>query len=115
MSATTEGACLRFPLSMYPGLSKFTRDWLASDPNATQFLGRPALQRHQSTGWSAAGPSESLVNALIESNRHWRRNVDDEVLRWAGGETFTVVAGQQAGAREQRRSIDEFKDITKYL
>lgn len=96
-SAITEAACLRFPLAQYPGLSKFTRDWLAGDPSATRFLERRPLERRWAAGWTVAGPGATLVNALIDSNRQWNRNVDDEVRRWAAGETFTVIAGQQVG------------------
>jgi bacillithiol synthase len=96
-SATTEPACLRFPLATYPGLTRFTRDWFAADPNATQFLERRPVERRRPAGWTAAGPAATLVNALIESNRQWHRDVDDEVRRWARGETFTVIAGQQVG------------------
>ena len=96
-SAITEAPCLRFPLANYPGLSKFTRDWLASDPNATQFLERRATERRRPAGWTAASPATTLVTALIESNRQWNHDVADEVRRWAGGETFTIIAGQQVG------------------
>jgi uncharacterized protein YllA (UPF0747 family) len=34
---------------------------------------------------------------LSESNRRWGLAVGDEVRRWAAGETFTVIAGQQVG------------------
>jgi len=94
-STATEPACLRLPLKIYPGLNPFTRDWLSSNPNATQFL-----ERRRPAGWTAAGRAANrapLANALIASNRQWGRNVDDEILRWSGGETFTVIAGQQVG------------------
>jgi uncharacterized protein YllA (UPF0747 family) len=90
----TEAACLRIPLAAYPGFNRFTLDWLPGNPNATQFL-----ERRRPAGWTAAGSAASLAlaNALIESNRRWGRNVEDEVARWARGETFTVIAGQQVG------------------
>jgi uncharacterized protein YllA (UPF0747 family) len=94
-SATTEPACLRFSLANYPGLSKFTRDWLANDKNATQFLER--TERRRPAGWPGAVPAPSLVNALIESNLRWNHDIAAEALRWATGETFTVIAGQQVG------------------
>jgi uncharacterized protein YllA (UPF0747 family) len=97
-SVKTEPPCLCFPLVNYPGLSKFTRDWLAADENATQFLERePQVERRRPAGWTAAGPAATLVNALAESNRTWNHNVDNELARWATGETFTVIAGQQVG------------------
>ncbi len=97
-SVKTEPPCLRFPLVNYPGLSKFTRDWLVADKNATQFLERePRTERRRPAGWTAAGPAATLVKALAESNRHWNHNVDDDLARWATGETFTVIAGQQVG------------------
>jgi bacillithiol synthase len=90
-SATTEAACLEIPLAVYPGFNRFTLDWMAGNPNATRFLERETAAR-VSTPRDA-----SLASALIESNRRWGRNVDDEVARWARGETFTVIAGQQVG------------------
>jgi uncharacterized protein YllA (UPF0747 family) len=90
----TEAACLRIPLAAYPGFNRFTLDWMAGNPNATQFL-----ERRRPAGRTAAGSAASseLANALIESNRRWGRNVEDEVARWSRGETFTVIAGQQVG------------------
>jgi len=90
-SATTEAACLEIPLAAYPGFNRFTLDWMAGNPNATQFLSRSNPERNATTRDAA------LANALIESNRRWGRNVDDEVARWSCGETFTVIAGQQVG------------------
>jgi uncharacterized protein YllA (UPF0747 family) len=90
-SATAEAACLRIPLAAYPGFNGFTLDWLAGNPNATQFLERATTAR-KPTARDAA-----LADALIASNRKWGRNVDDEVARWSRGETFTVIAGQQVG------------------
>src|SRR3954453_7208619 len=91
MSATTEAACLRIPLAAYPGFNRFTLDWIAGNPNATQFLSRSSARRDATTRDAA------LADALIASNRQWNRNVDDEILRWSRGETFTVIAGQQVG------------------
>jgi uncharacterized protein YllA (UPF0747 family) len=87
----TEAACLRIPLAAYPGFNRFTLDWMADHPNATQFLPRSSSARDATTRDAA------LADALIASNRNWGRNVDDEVARWARGETFTVIAGQQVG------------------
>jgi len=90
----TEAACLRIPLAAYPGFNRFTLDWMAGNENATRFL-----ERRRLAGWTAAGSAASteLANALIESNRRWGRNVEDDVTRWSRGETFTVIAGQQVG------------------
>jgi bacillithiol synthase len=87
----TEAPCLRIPLGAYPGFNRFTLDWMAADPNATQFLARSSLPRNPTTRDAA------LANALIESNRRWGRDVEDEVARWSRGETLTVIAGQQVG------------------
>jgi bacillithiol synthase len=90
-SATTEAACLRIPLAAYPGFNRFTLDWIAGNPKATQFLPRTNPVRN------ATPRDASLADALIASNRNWGRNVEDEVARWSRGETFTVIAGQQVG------------------
>jgi uncharacterized protein YllA (UPF0747 family) len=87
----TEAACLGIPLAAYPGFNRFTLDWLAGNPNATQFLPRTDAERTPTTRDAV------LAEALIASNRNWGRNVEDEVARWARGETFTVIAGQQVG------------------
>jgi bacillithiol biosynthesis cysteine-adding enzyme BshC len=83
-------------LDEYPGLSNFTRDWLAGAESATKFL-----ERRRPAGWPGAVPAPTnrsqLANALAESNRRWNHNVDDELARWATGNTFTVIAGQQVG------------------
>jgi len=93
-STAVDAACLRLPLTAYPGFNRFTLDWMTGNEIATQFL-----ERRRPAGWTAAGSaaSDELTNALIASNRNWGRNVDDEVLRWSRGETFTVIAGQQVG------------------
>jgi uncharacterized protein YllA (UPF0747 family) len=91
-SAATEPACLRIPLSGYPGLNRFTADWIEGKANATQFLARRSVAPHSPTIRDAA-----LAGALIASNRQWGRDVADEVERWSRGETFTVIAGQQVG------------------
>lgn len=90
-SATTEAACLEIPLAAYPGFNRFTLDWMAGNANATRFLDRTTATRVSTPRDTA------LANALIETNRRWGRNVDDEVARWSRGETFTVIAGQQVG------------------
>lgn len=91
-SVATEPACLSIPLTTY-GLNQFTRDWLAGDANATQFLARSNVDRIL----NPTPRDASLAEALIVSNRQWGRDVSDEVLRWSRGETFTVIAGQQVG------------------
>src|SRR4051812_20701867 len=90
-NATIDAACLRLPLTAYPGFNRFTLDWIAGNPNATQFLERTNTPR------SSTPRDPSLANGLIESNRRWGRNVDEEVQRWSRGETFTIIAGQQVG------------------
>jgi uncharacterized protein YllA (UPF0747 family) len=87
----TEAACLEIPLAAYPGFNRFTLDWLAGNANATHFLSRATPKRNATTRDAA------VANALIESNRNWGRNVEDEVARWSRAETFTVIAGQQVG------------------
>lgn len=91
-SVTSEAACLRIPLATY-GLNRFTLDWIAGDPNATQFLPR----HNEARTLSQVPRDNSLADALIASNHRWGRDVGDEVRRWSHGETFTVIAGQQVG------------------
>jgi uncharacterized protein YllA (UPF0747 family) len=86
-----EAACPRIPLAAYPGFNRFTLDWIAGNAKATQFLPRTNAARN------ATPRDATLADALIASNRNWGRDVDDEVARWARGETFTVIAGQQVG------------------
>lgn len=91
--AATEPACLRIPLAAYPGFNHFTADWIAGNENATRFLARTNASRTL----DATARDAALAEALIASNKQWGRDVDDEVLRWSRGETFTVIAGQQVG------------------
>ena len=86
----TEAACYRLPLEQYPGMNPFVLDWMRGD---TRFLSREEPARVA----SGIRAPDDLANALIESNKRWGLDVEREVRRWAAGETFTVVAGQQAG------------------
>jgi uncharacterized protein YllA (UPF0747 family) len=105
----SEAGCLRFPLAAYPGMNPFVLDWLAGEAKATGFLEGggwrlarsgppPALQdefaRPQTT---TRQPPPALVSALDASNRRWGSFVDDDLRRWAAGETVTLIAGQQVG------------------
>lgn len=85
-----EPACYRIPLEKYPGMNPFVLDWMRGD---ARFLSRDDPARVP----SGVRAPDDLANALIESNKRWGLDVEDEVRRWAAGETFTVVAGQQAG------------------
>ncbi|HEX7677935.1 MAG TPA: bacillithiol biosynthesis BshC, partial [Thermoanaerobaculia bacterium] len=94
-SVTSEAACLpslRIPLATY-GLNRFTLDWIAGDPNATQFLPR----NNEARTLRPDLRDNSLADALIASNQQWGRDVGEDVRRWSRGETFTVIAGQQVG------------------
>jgi uncharacterized protein YllA (UPF0747 family) len=72
-------------------MNRFVLDWLAGD---RRFLERGAGSGAK--GPRAAADSE-LARALIESNRRWGSAVEDEVRRWAAGESVTFAAGQQVG------------------
>ena len=89
----TEPACYRVPLEHYPGMNRFVLDWLHGDerflPRVTTAVGRPPA--------NAAKPIPALVDALAASNRRWGNDVDDEIQKWAGGGTVTIIAGQQVG------------------
>ncbi|HEY8848705.1 MAG TPA: bacillithiol biosynthesis BshC, partial [Thermoanaerobaculia bacterium] len=94
----TEPGCYRVPLDRYPGMNPFVLDWMRGDQ---RFLPRlPSVE----AGFSRPVPAkagthtgQAFINALIESNRRWGLDVADEVRRWAGGGTTTLVAGQQVG------------------
>lgn len=79
-------------------MSPLVLDWLAGDE---RFLprprGTPTPALSGAEGPAARSIDPILTNALIESNRRWGFNVEQDVRRWATGETFTVVAGQQVG------------------
>lgn len=86
----SDPGCLRLPLSVYPGMSRFVLDWLGGDQ---RFLKRgPAADRSE---WRR--PAPELVAALEGSNRAWGLEVGDQLKAWASGETVTIVAGQQVG------------------
>lgn len=84
-----EPACYRLPLERYPGMNKFVLDWLHGDE---RFLTRRAI-----SGPLKRSISKELVDAIVASNRRWGNEVGEELQRWAGGGTLTLVAGQQVG------------------
>ena len=102
---------MKAPLSQYPGMNPFVLDWLAGDE---RFLRRdqsplPAPRGEgQGEGHELRTPSPltlapspagrgDLASALDRSNRHWGIFAKDAILRWAAGETRTIIAGQQVG------------------
>jgi bacillithiol synthase len=86
---------MKAPLSQYPGMNPFVLDWLAGDE---RFLPRA---KHWSEGLARssqlAARREDLAAPLDASNRHWGIFAKDAIQRWAGGETRTIIAGQQVG------------------
>ncbi|HEX8618847.1 MAG TPA: bacillithiol biosynthesis BshC [Thermoanaerobaculia bacterium] len=89
---------MRVPLAQYPGMNKFVLDWLGGDSrflprtsswSDARFDGRPAERNNADRA--------TLAAALDRSNRHWGIFVKEQLQRWAAGETFTVIAGQQVG------------------
>jgi uncharacterized protein YllA (UPF0747 family) len=84
----TDPACYRVGLEHYPGFNPFVLDWLRGDDRFLPRGDRPRLKRT---------PSPELVRALAESNRRWGIDAGEELRRWAAGDTFTIVAGQQVG------------------
>ncbi|HET8773322.1 MAG TPA: bacillithiol biosynthesis BshC, partial [Thermoanaerobaculia bacterium] len=44
-----------------------------------------------------AGSRRAIADALKESNKRWGIFAGDQLQRWAAGETFTIIAGQQVG------------------
>lgn len=87
----TEPACWRAPLACYPGFNRFVLAWL--DGRANDHLPRvPDAPRRTDRRIGS-----ELAEALIASNQRWGFFVRDEVERWARGDTYTIVAGQQVG------------------
>ena len=82
---------MRIPLAHYPGMNKFVLDWLGGDE---RFLARANAGRAPAR---PAAPKPALGQALKESNQQWGLFVGDQLERWAGGETLTIIAGQQVG------------------
>jgi bacillithiol biosynthesis cysteine-adding enzyme BshC len=85
----TDPACYRVPLDRYPGMNPFVLDWLKGDE---RFLSRAAPPPP-----AAHSLDSGLIDALIASNRRWGLDVAADLRRWAGGETQTIVGGQQVG------------------
>lgn len=81
---------MRVPLTRYPGMNRFVLDWLGGDE---RFLRRASYVRSP----RRAGNRDALANALDASNRHWGIFAKEQLQRWASGETFTLIAGQQVG------------------
>ena len=86
---------IRIPLAKYPGMNRFVLDWLGGD---TRFLDRsPVEDRRPRLSGQARRLSSTLIDALDQSNRHWGSFISDELRAWSGGETITLIAGQQVG------------------
>jgi hypothetical protein len=85
---------MKAPLEHYPGMNRFVLDWMGGD---TRFLPRGGGQAIPPvrTGRIACPPQ--LIAALDASTRHWGIFAKDQLQRWAEGDTFTVIAGQQVG------------------
>lgn len=83
----TEPGCPRVPLAHYPGMNRFVLDWLGGDE---RFLPRRPVPR------VTRNVSPELVQALVDSNKHWGLFVRPQVERWAAGAPM-IVAGQQTG------------------
>lgn len=79
---------MKVPLAQYPGMNRFVLDWLEGD---TRFLTRETPPRR------AREIAPELAAALDASNRHWGIFAKDQLQRWAAGDTYTIVAGQQVG------------------
>ncbi|MCU1348620.1 MAG: bacillithiol biosynthesis cysteine-adding enzyme BshC, partial [Acidobacteria bacterium] len=86
-----EPGCWRAPLAFYPGFNRFVLDWL--DGRANELLPRVTDVPRRTN----RRIDPKLAEALVESNRRWGFFVREEVERWARGETYTIVAGQQVG------------------
>jgi bacillithiol synthase len=93
-TSLADPACLTLPIARYPGMNRFVLDWLAGEAKATKFLARSG---DRSRAAALRPHSETLIDALIESNKRWGSNVGDEVRGWATGKTATIVTGQQVG------------------
>ena len=83
--------CYRVPLDRYPGMNRFVLDWLSGDQRFLPREGQPP------PAVRARNIDSDLLDALIASNRRWGLDVQDDLRRWAAGETVTMVAGQQVG------------------
>ncbi|HEY8133045.1 MAG TPA: bacillithiol biosynthesis BshC, partial [Thermoanaerobaculia bacterium] len=88
---TDASGCYRVPLDRYPGMNRFVLDWLSGDQ---RFLPRSGGAPPPS---AARNIDSDLLDAMIASNRRWGLDVQDDLRRWAAGETVTMVAGQQVG------------------
>ncbi|HYK03726.1 MAG TPA: bacillithiol biosynthesis BshC [Thermoanaerobaculia bacterium] len=79
---------MRVPLAHYPGMNRFVLDWLDGDERFLPRRTPPPRTRNI---------APELVAALDRSNRHWGIFAKDQLQRWGGGETYTIIAGQQVG------------------
>ena len=117
---------MKIPLEQYPGMNRFVLDWMNGDERFLKRTGGGSVIPSPSTALRAGfveGPGArvgargtsleprasnslangsrdmraSLVPALKESNKQWGLFVGDQLVKWAAGETLTIVAGQQVG------------------
>lgn len=92
---TTSSTLIELPLAQYPGIRPFALDLVSDDERVGRFSSRRPIA-------SLAPPDMNVDRAPIarsigDSNRRWGNDVDDELDRWAAGETVTIVGGQQVG------------------
>jgi uncharacterized protein YllA (UPF0747 family) len=83
---------MKFPIDRYPGMNRFVLDWMGGDDRFLPRRSEPLPAREVDLE-----RRKSVAKALDASNRHWGIFVRDQLERWAGGDTVTIVAGQQVG------------------
>jgi bacillithiol synthase len=91
---------MKVPLEHYPGMNRFVLEWMGGDE---RFL--PRSREELASGFRLPGSTAArtpdarsqLAAALDASNRHWGIFAKDQLQRWAAGDTFTIIAGQQVG------------------
>jgi uncharacterized protein YllA (UPF0747 family) len=88
----SDPGCYRVPLDRYPGMNPLVLAWLAGDERFLQRSPHPPLRASR-----RERDLSGLSKAIIESNKRWGLDVASEVQRWAKGDTFTIIAGQQVG------------------
>jgi uncharacterized protein YllA (UPF0747 family) len=79
---------MKAPLQQYPGMNPFVLDWLGGDER---------LLPRREKSFAVTPRSRELAAALDASNQRWGIHAKEAIDRWAGGETRTIIAGQQVG------------------
>jgi len=94
MGTAEPHATLSVALRDYPGFNRFALDLLNGKREAVELSSRRDPLSMTESGRTR---DAAMVAELDRTNRAWGNDVRAELASWAGGESLTIIAGQQVG------------------